>query len=169
MDERTLSPDERTRLQERRNRFYSRAFLLAISLTLPLTVAALFLLSALRLWPHDQDIRGLVAISVGIIGILIFFIFLYKFQVLTLLTHRGRWLAMTLHALVVLLLLIIVIWLGFDSPWHGVAYWGSYTLYDASKPWIIAVIVIGSISLLGSIFDFLRRRMAGDYDADSSG
>jgi len=153
-------------MQERRNRFYSRAFLLAISLTLPLTVAALALLSALHLWPHDQDIRGLVAISVGIIGLLIFFIFLYKFQMLTTLTRRGRWLTMTLHALVVLLLLIIIIWLGFDSPWRDADYWGSYTLYDASKPWIIAVIVIGSISLLGSIFDFVRRRMAGEYDAD---
>jgi|GEM_PF-1427523 hypothetical protein len=168
MDERTVSADERQRLQERRNRFYSRAFLLAISLTLPLTVAALCVLSALRLWPEDQDIRGLVAISVGIVGILVFFIFLYKFQMLTSLTRRGRWLAMTLHALVVLLLLIIVIWLGFDSPWQDVAYWGSYTLHDASKPWIIAVIVIGSLSLLGSIFDFMRRHLAGEYPSDGS-
>lgn len=168
MDERSSALNEQQRLQDRRNRFYSRAFLLAISLTLPMTVAALCILGALRLWPHDQDIRGLVAISVGIIGILIFFIFLYKFQMLSTLTRRRRWLAMTLHALVVLLLLIILIWLGFDSLWHDVAYWGSYTLHEASKPWIIAVLVIGSLSLLGSVFDYVRRRINGEYDEGAS-
>ncbi|MBN1447872.1 MAG: hypothetical protein JXA28_08060 [Bacteroidetes bacterium] len=150
---------------EQRNRFYSRAFLLAISLTLPLTIVGLWLLNVLTLWPHDADIRGLIAVSVGILGLLIFFIFLYKFQMLTSLTRHGRWLAMTLHALVVLLLFIILIWLGFDSPWKDRAYWGNFTLYEAVKPWIIAVLVIGTISLLGSVFDFLRKRMSGEDTA----
>jgi len=148
---------------ERRNRFYSRAFLLAISLTLPLAIVGLWVLSVLTLWPHDVDIRGLIAISVGILGLLIFFIFLYKFQMLTSLTRHGRWLAMGLHALVVLLLFIILIWLGFDSPWRDRTFWGSYTLHDASKPWIIGVLVIGIITLLGSLFDFLRKHMSGEY------
>jgi hypothetical protein len=71
--------------------------------------------------------------------------------------------ALILHALVVTLLFILLIWLAFDSPWLHDKMWGVYDLQEAGKPWIIAVLVIGSITLLGSLFDFLRRGMGGEY------
>jgi len=146
----------------RRTRFWSRIFLLAMGLTLPVTAITLWLLTLLPLWPQDLDVHGLIAISVGIVGILVFFIFLYKYQMLTMLRRRGRIIAMVIHGMVVLLLFIILIWAGYDSPWHSTAIWGDFNLHETIKPWVIAVLVFGSITLLGSLFDFVRKRLAGE-------
>ncbi len=146
----------------KRARFWSRIFLLAMGLTLPVTAITLWLLTFLPLWPQDLDVHGLIAISVGIVGILVFFIFLYKYQMLTTLRRKGRIIAMILHGVVVLLFFTILIWIGYDSPWHSVAIWGDFNLHETIKPWVIAVLVFGSITLLGSLFDFVRRRLAGE-------
>ncbi|PLX24110.1 MAG: hypothetical protein C0600_13580 [Ignavibacteria bacterium] len=153
------------RNRERADRFYSRVFLFAISFTLPLTIIALWVLAVVAVWPEDRDIQGLLAISVGIVGLLVFFIFLYKFQMNAAFTRNGRRVAMLLHALVVILLFLTMVWLAFDSPWKHVEIWGHYDLQEGCKPWIIAVLVIGSITLLGSLFDYIRRRLGGEYSS----
>jgi len=143
----------------RRRRFWSRVFLVAMLGTPPITMLALQLLTYIEAWRPELDVSGLIAMSVGILGILIVFIFLYKYQMITDFRGRGRWFALLTHALVVLALFFLCIWLAFDSPWSGVAIWGSYDLQTVVKPWIIAVLVIGTITLLGSLFDIIRGRM----------
>lgn len=146
----------------RRARFWARVFLLTLAATMPLTAIALWLLSYLPLWPHDRDVHGLIAISIGIVGILVFFIFLYKYQMLSTLNRRGRIAALVLHGSVVLLLFLLLIWGGYDSPWKTMAFWGDYTLHETIKTWVIAVLVIGTLTLLGSLFDYVRKRLAGE-------
>lgn len=162
----TAAPDAAKREElkhTRADRFYTRVFLFTISFTLPLTILALWILAVVTVYPEDRDIQGLLAISVGIVGILVFFIFLYKFQMKAAFTRNGRMVAMLLHALVVILLFLIMVWLAFDSPWKHVEIWGHYDLQEGCKPWIIAVLVIGSITLMGSLFDYIRRRLGGEY------
>ncbi|MCB2203673.1 hypothetical protein KQI65_02910 [bacterium] len=148
--------------QARRTRFWARVFAITMIATLPVTAIALWLLTYLPLWPHDLDVHGLIAISVGIVGVLVFFIFLYKFQMLATLTRRRRIVALILHACVVLLLFLLLIWGGYDSPWRDHAFWGTFNLQEAVKPWVIAVLVIGTLTMLGSLFDYVRKRLSGE-------
>ena len=147
----------------RRARFWSRVFMVTIVCTLPVTAVALWLLTYLPLWPNDLDVHGLIAVSIGILGILVFFIFLYKYQMLSTMTRRGRILSLVVHGVFVLLFFLVLVWIGYDAPWREVQVWGDYSVHDTIKSWVIAVLVIGSISLLGSLFDFVRRRLAGEY------
>ncbi|MDT8325398.1 MAG: hypothetical protein RRA94_14895 [Bacteroidota bacterium] len=158
---RQASPPDEEELA-RRARFWSRVFLVTIATTLPLTAFALWLLSYLPLWPHDLDVHGLIAVSIGIIGILVFFIFLYKYQMLSTMTRKARIVALTLHGVLVLVLFLLLIWAGYDSPWRSIAFWGDYSLHESIKSWVIAVLVIGTLTLLGSLFDFVRKRLAGE-------
>lgn len=150
----------------RRARFWARVFLTTLAATLPLTAMALWLLSYLPFWPQDRDVHGLIAISIGIVGILVFFIFLYKYQMLSTLTRRGRITALILHGSIVLLLFLLLIWGGYDSPWKSIAFWGDYTLHETIKTWVIAVLVIGTLTLLGSLFDYVRKRLAGELPSE---
>ncbi len=145
---------------DRRRRFWSRVFIVVISLVLPVTVLALWLLTYVRIWRPELDVTGLMAISIGILGILVFFIFLYKYQIVSKLDHRQRWIALGVHAGIVLALFLGCIWLAFDSPWSDRMVWGDYDMQDVAKSWIISVLVIGTISLLGSLFDLIRRRLS---------
>ena len=142
----------------RRTRIIKNLFMFAICCSLPLTILVLWLLAYVQMWPHDVDISGLLAISIGILGILIFFMFLYKYQMIIAQSIRRRWLLLAMHALVTLVLFLFTIWLGYDSPWADELIWGSYDMLASAKPWIISVLVIGSITLLGSLFDLMRRR-----------
>ncbi|MFA6233985.1 MAG: hypothetical protein WC824_07325 [Bacteroidota bacterium] len=142
----------------RRHRIVKALFLCAISFSLPLTILLLWLLAYLHMWPRDVDITGLLAISIGILGILIFFIFLYKYQILAIRAFRRRWIMLGMHAIVVIAFFLFTIWLGFDSPWKSTLIWGSYDMLSAAKPWIISVLVFGSITFLGSLFDLIRKR-----------
>jgi uncharacterized membrane protein len=107
-------------------------------------------------------VHGLIAVSVGILGILVFFIFLYKYQMLATQSRRARIVALIVHSAIILVLFLGLIWAGYDSPWSERAFWGDYNLHEATKSWVIAVIVLGSITLLGSLFDFVRKRLAGE-------
>jgi uncharacterized membrane protein len=150
----------------RRARFWARVFLFTLAATLPLTALALWVLSYLPLWPHDQDVHGLIAVSIGIVGILVFFIFLYKYQMLSTLNRRARIAALVLHGSIVLLLFLLLIWGGYDSPWKSMAFWGDFTLHETIKTWVIAVLVIGTLTLLGSLFDYVRKRLAGELPTE---
>lgn len=135
-----------------------RMFLIVVTcLVLPVTGYTLWLLpSFARLIPHPEAL-GLTAVSIGIIGILVFFIFLYKFQVHSGYALRRRLIALLVHAATIIALFFIVIWLGFGAPWSRTALWGVYDLETASRSWIIAVIVVGTLTLLGSFFDAMRQ------------
>ena len=50
------------------------------------------------------------------------------------------------------LLFLLLIWGGYDSPWKSMAFWGDYTLHETIKTWVIAVLVIGTLTLLGSLY-----------------
>jgi hypothetical protein len=144
------------RNEEARRIFFCRVFAWVIALTLPATILALVAARWLeRLTPHP-DVLGLTAVSIGIMGVMVFFIFLYKYQILAQLSTRKRIRALLAHAAMVILLFILVIWLGFASPWSRMEIWGNWDLETASRSWVITVIVVGTISLLGSFFDFIR-------------
>ncbi len=145
---------------EKRRRFYSRLFIWVMSSVLPLTALTLWLLTYLRFWRDNVDAMGLLAISVGILGILVFFMFVYKYQVIMKCDHRGRWLALLVHALIVVALFLGCIWLAFDSPWSAMKLWGDFDMLSVAKTWIISVLVVGTISLLGSLFDHVRKRLS---------
>lgn len=141
----------------RRLRIILMLHIYVMSLCLPVTAGVLFGLAAVPLFRENPDVHGLLAVSTGILGVLVFFIFLFKYQTTALLDFRHRVLFLLLHATVTAVLFFTVIWLGFASPWHATPYWGSYDLNTAARSWVISVIVIGSITLLGSIFDLFRR------------
>lgn len=149
----------------RRIRIVKYLFLFAISSSLPLTILVLWLLAYVQMWPRDVDISGLLAISIGILGILIFFMFLYKYQMTAVAAMRRRWMMLGVHAVVILVFFLFTIWLGYDSPWKSELIWGSYDMLSAAKPWIISVLVIGSITFLGSLFDLLRQRFDQKWSA----
>jgi heme/copper-type cytochrome/quinol oxidase subunit 4 len=145
---------------DRRRRFYSRLFVGVMIAVLPITVLALWLLTWLVFWKVNVDAMGLLATSVGILGILVFFMFLYKYQIIMNCDHRGRVIALVVHGLITLALFLGCIWLAYDSPWTSVKLWGDYDMLSTAKPWIISVLVVGTISLLGSLFDLVRKRLS---------
>ena len=152
--------------QRRHRQLMRRILLWAIVLTLPATAALLWLLSGLQFWPQAMDLMGLLAISVGILGIFFFFMLLYRAQSGADCSHRRRWALLALHAAVVLHLLLFTVWLGYDSPWRSIPLWGSYDMLSAAKPWIISVLVIGSITMLGSVMDIMRKRLEAQWRAE---
>ncbi len=149
---------------ERRQHLVKVLFLIAISASLPLTAIVLWTLAYIQMWPRDIDIMGLLAISVGILGILVFFIFLYKYQMTVIPSTRRRWIMLGVHAAVTIVLFLATIWLGYDSPWGHEFIWGSYDMLSAAKPWIISVLVIGSITLLANLFDLIRKRFDAKWE-----
>ncbi len=158
--------------EERRRLLVKPLFMTAIGASLPLTALLLWLLSALQMWPQAVDIMGLLAISVGILGIFVFFMFLYKYQMTAIASTRRRGILLIVHAAVTLTLFLFTIWLGYDSPWSRQLIWGNYDMLSAAKTWIISVLVIGSITLLGSMIDLIRRRLErrwNDNENDSTG
>lgn len=144
--------------ESRREELLCRIFLFAITAVLPLTALLLWGLAYIQMWPREIDIMGLLAISVGILGVFFFFMFLYKYELRGPRTQRHRIGLLVMHAVITLLLFLFAIWLGYDSPWRAEKIWGNYDMQTAAKPWIISVLVIGSITLLGSLIDLLRRR-----------
>lgn len=134
-----------------------RIFLLVVIVAiLPATAYALMLIPTFESLLLHPDVPGLVAVSVGIVGILIFFIFVYKYQTSFDGTFRMRMVLLVGHALLVVLLFAIVIRVGFGMPWSTERIWGSYDCETAARSWIIAVIVVGTLSGLGSLFDAMR-------------
>ena len=143
--------------ERRHRRLVRRILVWSIVLTLPVTSGLLWLLSGIQMWPEEIDIMGLLAISVGILGIFIFFMLLYRFQTGAVCSRRRRWGLLLLHTGIVLVLFLFTIWLGYDSPWRSLLIWGNYDMLSAVKPWIISVLVIGSITLLGVMVDIVRK------------
>ena len=143
---------------EHNNSPYSALFLWLIILALPVTALALWLFRLADLWNTDGDIMGLLAVSIGILGILIFFIFLHKYELNALPSRRARWFALGIHGGIIAVLFLFLIWYGFYSPWKDIELWGTYTLEEASKPWVISVLVIGVITILGNLFDLLGEK-----------
>ena len=141
-----------------RRRFILRIYVAVLVASLPLTVILLIGLhisdSVMTL---HEDMMGLAATSVGIIGVLLFYIFLYKLEILESWTTRQRVFGLGFHFLSIFFLFFIVIWLGIASKWSATCFWGSYDLQTTSRSWVITVIVVGTITLLGSFFDLLRR------------
>lgn len=134
-----------------------RIFLLAVIVAvLPATAYALMLIPTFESLLLHPDVPGLVAVSVGIVGILIFFIFVYKYQTSFEGTFRARMVLLVAHALLVVLLFALVIHIGFGMPWSTDRIWGSYDCETAARSWIIAVIVVGTLTGLGSLFDAMR-------------
>ena len=134
-----------------------RIFLLAVIIAvLPATAYALMLIPTFESLLLHPDVPGLVAVSVGIVGILIFFIFVYKFQTTLGASFRTRMVLLVAHALLVVLLFALVIHIGFGMPWSTDRIWGSYDCETAARSWIIAVIVVGTLTGLGSLFDAMR-------------
>jgi len=136
--------------------FFCRLFLAAIIFTVPATALLLIAFRWLNRLNFHPDMIGLTAISIGIIGVLVFFIFLYKYQTSAPLTMQHRWILLAVHLLSVFLLFLLVMWLGFASPWSRNNIWGNYDLETASRTWVITVIVVGAISLLGGLFNTMR-------------
>lgn len=147
-------------VSDRRRRFYARLFVIVMVSVLPFTALVLWLLTFLDFWKVNVDAMGLLAISVGILGILVFFMFLYKYQIIMHGDHHARVLALALHGLITLMLFLGCIWLAFDSPWSLTKLWGDYDMLSVGKPWIISILVVGSISLLGSLLDLVRKRLS---------
>jgi hypothetical protein len=141
-----------------RVRVTGRRFLVFMAAMLPLTAFLLWMLTFVEIWEREWDILGLIAVSIGIIGILIFYMFLYKYEMNVPLTRSGRWMMLGTHALITIALFFGMIWLGLDSPWSGELIWGTYDLHTASKPWIISVLVIGTLTGLGVLFDMLGEK-----------
>ncbi|MBR9977748.1 MAG: hypothetical protein KFH87_06625 [Bacteroidetes bacterium] len=152
--------------ESRREELLCRIFLIAITAVLPLTAMLLWGLAYVQMWPRAIDIMGLLAISVGILGVFFFFMFLYKYELRAAPTQRRRIGLLVLHTIITLLLFLFTIWLGYDSPWRAEMIWGNYDMHTASKPWIISVLVIGSITLLGSLIDLLRSRFEQGLEND---
>ena len=149
---------------QRRHRLFLRRLLVtAIILTLPLTAGALWILSGVRMWPDEIDINGLLATAVGILGIFVFFLLVYRLQTGAECSTRGRFLLLALHVAVMLGLFLFTIWLGYDSPWRSRLLWGSYDMLTAAKSWIISVLVIGSITMLGVLMDIVRKHFERKY------
>jgi hypothetical protein len=125
--------------------------------TLPATAAALWFLSAVPIRPTQPDIDGVSAVSVGILGIVAFFRFLYKLQG-TMDILRLRLAVLVLHAAMTAFLFLCLVNIGFDAPWTSMPVWGSYGPADACRSWIIAVLVAGSITLFTGVFDLVREK-----------
>lgn len=141
----------------RRHRLLLRRLLVtALVATLPATAIALWILTGVEMWPVDIDINGLLATAVGIMGVFVFFLLLYRLQTGAECSVRGRLALLGLHGAITLLLFLFTIWLGYDSPWSSHLLWGSYDMLSAAKSWIISVLVIGSITMLGVIMDLVR-------------
>ncbi len=138
------------------SRAYRIFLLAAIVLVLPLTAYVLALVPTFESLLLHPDVPGLVAVSVGIVGILIFFIFVYKYQTSMVKTFRRRMAALLVHGALVLLLSAVVIRVGFGMPWSTEKVWGSYDCETAARSWIITVIVVGTLTALGSFFDAMR-------------
>ena len=134
-----------------------RLLVTALVVTLPATAVALWILTGIEMWPVDVDINGLLATAVGILGVFVFFLLLYRLQTGAECGIRGRLGLLGLHAGITVLLFLFTIWLGYDSPWRSHLLWGSYDMLSAAKSWIISVLVIGSITMLGVIMDMVRR------------
>ncbi|MBE0646091.1 MAG: hypothetical protein IH600_18560 [Bacteroidetes bacterium] len=167
MEEQKMTQENGTRARstsERRGRIIKFLFLFTITCSLPLTALLLWGLAYIQMWPRDIDIMGLLAISVGILGILIFYIFLYKYQMNLVEDTRRRWIMLALHGAITLVLFLLTIWLGYDSPWGHELIWGSYDMLSAAKPWIISVLVIGSITLLSILFEMIRSRFEAKWE-----
>ncbi|MDH7514898.1 MAG: hypothetical protein QHI48_03340 [Bacteroidota bacterium] len=134
-------------------------YVLVLVLTLPVTALCLWLLAVVDIFPNMPDIHGLIAVSIGILGLLIFYIFLYKYQITAPMDAKRRILFMIFHVFVSLFLFLFLIWAGFKAPWKMKPLWGNYELNTAVRSWIISIFVLGFITLLGSVFDSFRKSM----------
>jgi hypothetical protein len=142
----------------------SRCRLILVAV-LPGTILVLWVLTFLEL--HEilfQELQGISAIVLGLSGIFLFYIFLYKFQKTCYLNSRHWHMLLLLHGVSVVLLYGIVQWLGHYSPWSTVQFWGTYNLRDACKVFIIGILVVGSISFLGIVWNIYWRE---DLNASS--
>jgi hypothetical protein len=147
------TPGARARIARRTRQFTAFGCLV----TLPATSAALWFLSAVPIRPTQPDIDGVSAVSVGILGIVFHFRFLYKLQG-TMQGMRMRIMILALHAAMTAFLFLCLVNIGYDAPWTSTPVWGSYGLADACKSWIIAVLVAGSITLFTGVFDLVREK-----------
>ena len=147
----------RRSVRARRALLFRRVYLAVLLCVLPGTAGVLWVLSQIQHTGDNLDIHGMIAVSTGIIGVLVFYIFLYKYQTTSPMRARRRALLLAGHALTIALLFWLLIWLGFDSPWRDVNCWGNYEFNTAARSWIMSVLVIGTITLLGSFFDLVRR------------
>jgi hypothetical protein len=142
---------------EPHHRIIMLVFIVALSGSLPGSAALLVLLHAFDPFHGHPDMAGLTATSIGIIGIIIFYTFLYKFQTTSPWSRRARLAWLSGHLASIIVLFYFIVWLGFASPISGSVLWGDYDLQTTAKSWVISDIVVGTITLLGGLFDLLRR------------
>jgi hypothetical protein len=142
---------------QRRSHVEIRILAILLVIAHPASGAILWALHVLDPFPGHPDMAGLTATSIGIVGIIVFYIFLYKLETSSNWTMRER-IAWTIgHILSIILLFYMLIWIGFASPWRQLPLWGDYNLETMARSWVISVIVVGTITLLGGGFDLIRR------------
>jgi hypothetical protein len=145
----------RQRTFEERIALLRIVYISAMCLCLFMTILCLWGIQWLNCLKLHPDVLGLSAISVGIIGIISFYIFLYRYQIDGNLTRHQRWIVLLVHALVILLLFCVVIVLGFVLEFGIPDRWGNYNLQTASRSWIISILVVGAITMLGSFLELI--------------
>lgn len=140
-----------------------RVYIAVIILSLPFTATVLVILHSVNPFGRHPDMSGLTATSIGIIGVIVFYIFLHKLQTSVAWTLRRRMVWLLAHLASIVTLFFVIVWLGFSSAWSKLPMWGDYELQTTSRSWVISVIVIGSITWLGSLFDLLRQHVFSDF------
>jgi hypothetical protein len=145
----------RQRTQEEHAAHLKRVYVLGMIVTILMTVFCLWCIHLFNQINVHPDALGLSAISVGIVGILVFFIFLYRLQIDCALSRHRRWIALIIHAFLVVLFFVLVIVLGFVSEFGRPDLWGNYNVETASRSWIICILVVGAITLLGSFLELI--------------
>jgi hypothetical protein len=131
--------------------------LIATMCSLPLTICVLWALTTVNANEELLDVVGIIATTMGTAGTVLFFILFFRYQINTSPVSSRRWTLLGMHCAFIILMLMGLRWLGFLSPWATRELWGNYDIQTASRTWIIAVISMGSLTLLASLLDFFRQ------------
>lgn len=141
--------------REKTSLIQCRVFLFAV---LPGTVLLLLVVSLVQGESFiTQEVLGILAIAIGLSGILLFYVHFYKLLQALGARHPRRWFVLAEHAGSIALLYLVVQWLGSNSPWNSIPLWGNYDLSDACKVFVIGILVVGTISLIGSMIALNRQ------------
>lgn len=118
---------------------------------LPLTIVTLFILMVFELegLRFGDEILGALAVMIGLTGILLFYIYLYKFEYGAYRSVHKRPGLLVFHALSVVILCASMHFIGHHSPWSAVELWGNYELHLVSKLFIMGIVIAGAISFIG--------------------
>lgn len=140
----------------------SKRHVLGAGLALPFTILVLFFLALFNVRGWVAEVLGLLAVFFGVIGTLAFFAFMYQYYLEKRNARMERRALLAIHILAIGLLYLLIQWLGFFSPWCHLEIWGSYDIQTASRSWIIAVLSIGTITLVGCLVNGYRMNREED-------